>query len=207
MVYHKHRVVYIGIPKTASRAIHSILKNLTDVEHDHSTILDTVESHDNELIQTYYCFSVVRNPYTRAISAWKMQSDEGIYGGTFREKIEEMWEIRKAPELSKDFWRSEDSVWRLFWIPQHKFITFRDHVLMDRVLKYESLNEEWPDLAKFLTLRNDVSFIPNKIPKIDSFISKYKNDDWREYYEDDLDLYEKVYQLYKKDFELFGYEK
>ena len=207
MVYHKHRIVQIGIPKTASRVIHSLLKNLTDVEHDHATILDTIEAHDNDLIQSYYCFSVVRNPYTRAISAWKMQNDEGIYQGTFREKIEEMWEIRKAPEFTKDFWRSEEAVWKLFWIPQYKFITFRDKILMDRILRYETLNEEWSDLARFLTLRNDISFINEKIPVVNEFISNYKNDDWREYYEDDLDLYEKVYQLYKKDFELFGYKK
>jgi hypothetical protein len=207
MVYHKHKVVQIGIPKTASRAIHDVLKNSTDIEHDHATILDTIEAHDNELIQSYYCFSVVRNPYTRTLSAWKMQSDDGIFKGSFREKIEEMWEIRKAPEFSKDFWRSEESVWKLFWIPQHKFISFRDKVLMDRILKYENLEEEWCDLARFLTLRNEISFITETLPRVSKYISNYKNDDWHEYYEDDLDLYEKVYQLYKRDFELFGYEK
>ena len=46
MVYHKYKLIVVGIPKNASSSLSDVLKNKTDNSHDHRTLIDEYNYND-----------------------------------------------------------------------------------------------------------------------------------------------------------------
>ena len=196
--YHKWRTVFVQIPKNASSSIHKLLENQTDVNHDHRTYIDILAEHDPELIESYYSFAICRNPYDRFVSAYEYmkQNSGGDWNPTFEEALNDFY------TRGTHFYTTEDVVW---W-PQHRFVTIKGILLVDDIIKYESLNQEWPSIVDKISnvLPSSFSKPSTMIPRENvTYIREERN--WEEYYTDELK--EKVHVLYKKDFELFGYKK
>lgn len=198
-VYHKWRTVFVQIPKNASSSIHRILENPTDCHHDHKTYIDILSSNDPELIESYYSFAVVRNPYDRFVSAYEYMRaiSEGHWNPSFEDAVNEFY------SRGTYFYTTEETV---HWWPQHRFVGIKNVMLVDDIVKYESINSEWPKIAE-----NIIKNLPKTYSK-PSILMPHENQsqlresrNWKDYYNDDLA--EKVYELYKKDFELFEYSK
>lgn len=197
-VYHKWRTVFVQIPKNASSSIHKLLENQTDVNHNHRTYIDVLSEHDPELIESYYSFAICRNPYDRFVSAYEYmkQNSGGDWNPTFEEAVNDFY------TRGTHFYTTEDVVW---W-PQHRFVTIKGILLVDDIIKYESLNQEWPNIVDKISNVLPSSFSKPSImlPRENvTYIREERN--WEEYYTDELK--EKVHALYKKDFDLFKYKK
>lgn len=192
MVFHKYKLIVIGVPKNASSSIYDALKNLTDRNHDHETIIDTYKNHDSDLVEHYTSLAVVRNPYDRFFSAChQIRRDEPENANlTVSEIIDQ--EIIKTSYVNDVF------------IPQHHFISIGGKMLIDKILKYEELEEEW---KKFTTEFNKTSPFPiqKMLPRSNVSLGKIP---WEEEIltlsQDELEL---INDRYAKDFTMFGYKK
>lgn len=198
-VYHKWRTIFVQIPKNASSSIHRILENPTDREHDHRTYIDILASNDPELIESYFSFAVVRNPYDRFVSAYEYlrQVSEDGWNPSFEDVVNDFY------SRGNYFYTTEEHI---HWWPQHRFVAIKNIVLVDEIIQYESVNSEWPEIANKI-----ISGLPETYSK-PTVVMPHENPsqlrdkkDYREYYT--KDLAEKVYSLYRKDFELFNYDK
>lgn len=197
-VYHKWRTVFVQIPKNASSSIHKILENQTDNNHNHRTYIDVLSENDPELIESYYSFAVVRNPYDRFVSAYEYmkQNTGGEWNLSFEEAVNEFY------SRGTHFYTTEDVI---FW-PQHRFVTIKNIILVDDIIKYEEMNAGWNDIVEKICKSLPPTFSKPSliIPRENiTYIREERN--WQDYY--NQETADKVYHLYKKDFELFKYKK
>jgi len=198
-VYHKWRTVFVQVPKNASTSIHQTLSNQTDEAHDHDLYIEVISNNDPELIESYFSFGVVRNPYDRFVSCYEYFKDpehSWQWDFTFEELVNKLY------DRGRYFYTTEDRHW---W-PQHRFLGIKKILLVDKIIKYENLDLEWPEIVKEISKSTPPSFsLPmNVLPK-NNVTNSRSNRKWQDYYTPELK--EKVYWLYEKDFELYGYEK
>lgn len=194
MVFHKYDLIFIGIPKNASTSIYELLKNRTDRDHHHNSIMTEYSEHDVDLMESYSSFCIVRNPYDRFISAcYQIRRDEPELNGnlTLDEIVEQEW-------IQKDEWEFNEA-----FIPQHRFVCFGSKLLVDKVLSYESLEKDWEE---FTTEYNNTSKL-----KISPILPTANNSEDRKTWQQEIkqlstENFNLVNQKYAKDFELFGYE-
>tara|TARA_R110000772_G_scaffold148902_2_gene259524 strand:+ start:2250 stop:2852 length:603 start_codon:yes stop_codon:yes gene_type:complete len=198
-LYHKWKVAFVQIPKNASTSIHNVLRNSTDDSHDHELYIELLINNDPELVENYYSFAVVRNPYDRLVSTFEYMRDPiHDYGitGTFEDFVNEFY--RRGP-----YFYTTESIH--LW-PQARFVGVKDTVLIDDIIKYENLDTEWPKVVeKIAAGLPEGHTIPSIILSDDNVSTLRIGRPWEYYYTDELK--EKVYNLYTRDFKLFGYEK
>lgn len=196
-VYHKWRTVFVQITKNASSAIHEALQNPSDQSHDHALYIDILSQNDPELIESYYSFAVVRNPYDRFVSAWEYLKnyEEVRWPLTFEETV------RQFHKRGRFFYTSEDRVW---W-PQARFIAIKKILLVDKVIKYENLNAEWPQIVEEIVKRVPEGYSRPKDLLDQVNVTGREKKRWEDYYTPELRAM--VYDLYRRDFEMFGYNK
>ena len=201
MVFHKYKLIFIGIPKNASHAPYAVLINKTDAHHDHSSVELTYEEHDKELLDTYTSFAIVRNPYSRAYSAWNyltiIEDLPNRFGiNSFQEYVYAL-ESKTAyfEEMGEELTEHE------LIFPQYKFICMCNKVLVDHVLRLENLDEEWRNFAN--NYNKTSQFKIQTQLKIHNSV-EYKEPDWKKAYTPEM--YKIINEFYKKDFELFDYK-
>jgi hypothetical protein len=198
MVFHKYKLIVVGIPKNASQSLYSILRNLSDIENDHFTYNEIRKNHDKELLDTYQSLTVVRNPYDRAVSSYGQflhftsYSLKYPYIRNFEQYLTTIY-YQNIKELNEEPW----------WVPQWEFVTNDNKILVDTVLRFENLNLEWENFVKNYNSKKSNKF---KISLNLKVINKNdeKDENYITYYNSKcIDL---VNELYKKDFELFNYK-
>ena len=72
MVNHKHKFVFIHIPKTGGTSIESIFidnANIKDVNGKHDMVSDI----GSVFLKKYFTFTFVRNPWDRMVSYYKFR--------------------------------------------------------------------------------------------------------------------------------------
>jgi hypothetical protein len=198
MVFHKYKLIVVGIPKNASQSLYSILRNQSDLENDHFTYNEILNNHDKELLDTYQSLAIVRNPYDRAVSSYgrflrfTSYPLKYPYIKNFEQYLTTIY-YQNIKELNEEPW----------WIPQWEFVTNGKKILVDTVLRFENLNLEWENFVKNYNSKRSNKF---KISSDLKIINKNdeKDENYITYYNSKcIDL---VNKLYKKDFELFNYE-
>ena len=197
-VYHKWRTVFVQITKNASSAVHDALQNPSDYSHDHALYINILSQNDPELIESYFSFAIVRNPYDRFVSAWEYlrKYEENKWHLSFEETINHFH------KRGRFFYTSEDLVW---W-PQARFISIKKIILVDKIIRYENLKKEWPEIVLDImkNVPDDYSRPKDLLDNVNISETR-QNKNWEEYYTPELK--EKVYSLYKRDFDLFNYPK
>lgn len=198
MIYHKYKIHFIGIPKNASTSVHTMLSNKTDIHHTHATYMEDYFSNDEQLIESYQSLAVVRNPYDRLVSNYTYNTQHGRI-------ITEFPQIDSFSRFVQALYYYEfpDLMLDPSMHPQYRFISLHKHVLIDHILRYETLEEDW---KKFATEYNSKS--ENKF-KLSTQLVKRNLTDGRT--ADFMSLYNRntlkmVNELFIKDFELFGYD-
>ena len=201
MVFHKHRIIFTGIPKNASHAPFAHLSNKTDSGHHHASYMQDYREHDEELLDTYTSLAITRNPYDRAYSCWNflkvIEDIEGRFG------IKNFTEYVYALESRTAYYeeQNEELTQHELTYPQHKFITIKGRILVDHLLRFENLDEDW---KTFTTEYNKTAqFKLKPTLKIHNSM-EYVERDWTKAYTPEM--YSIINELYKRDFELFNYE-
>jgi hypothetical protein len=199
-IYHKWNTIFVQIPKNASESVHDALRNPSDDNHNHLTMIEILSNNDPELVDNYFSFAVVRNPYARFVSCYEyMKQNSGyLWNPDFGTFISDLY--HRGPF----FYTQEDIAW---W-PQHRFITIKNHILVDKIIRFENLDEEWPSIVKEIDKRTPAGFTrPAVYLRRINVTSPHRKlyDHWEDYYTPELK--EMVHKLYAKDFKMFGYEK
>lgn len=225
MISHKHKCIFVHVPKAAGTSIERVFLEDLDLDMDnrHSLLLgqnnnnrlgprrvshlfasDYVNHHyiSRELYDSYYKFSFVRNPFTRLFSTYKFLGYDELY--SFDEFIQKKLRLLlNNPKF--DF----------FLKPSYDYLFDTDgNCLVDFIGKFESLNDD------FIKITNKIDFYKsdtklkhynktnfsnrNLVKRTYGKVIKFllsKNSDYKI---SDLSR-EIVLEIYNKDFENFGY--
>lgn len=198
MISHKHKFIFIHIPKCAGSSIESFFGyNLWDKKKfpsnfysydlalgkdpytnkylQHLTI-NEIREMKNSAINDYFSFSFVRNPWSRHLS------DFFFFGN------------RKKCDF-KNFLLNPPKVDLSHAIPQFDFVySSSGQLLVDFVGKFENLQED------FNTVCDKIGIPQQQLP----YKNKSKHKHYTEYYDDETR--EIVAEKYAKDIEYFGYK-
>ncbi len=143
----------------------------------------------DEYNENYFHFIVVRNPYSRLVSAWFDKISNSMIRAFYKENIsfenwlEELFLIKNRQEMDNH------------WKPQYYIAEELDNI---KICKVESLQEDMNDVC-------DILDIPKyKMHNRKETMRRYKKP-FYEYYNDRT--IEIVLDIYKKDFELLGYDE
>jgi len=161
--------------------------------------VDILSYNDPELVESYYSFAICRNPYDRLVSAYEFlkQGDWELKDLSFPELVEYFY------KMGPFFYTNYD----VFFWPQHRFVSIKKIVLVDKIMRYEKLDEEWPAVqAKIMEhVPKRFSALPTKLKVENASVNRIGGRTWEEYYTPELK--KMVYELYERDFEVFEYEK
>ena len=139
-----------------------------------------------EVFEGLHKFAVVRNPYDHMVS---------YYGFTKKHKGGRLYKEAQSWSLSESIGYFEQKNKREPCNQSSWLTNKHGAFLVDRIMYFEHLQDDFSDLAKYLQLGDDV-----KLPHLNTT----QRTDYRDYYDDDLKR--RVEQLYAPDFEAFGYE-
>lgn len=206
--------IFIHIPKTAGKSVtetlktkfetHIIPNDRTINSNYHSTINDAKSFVDD--LDLYYRFTIVRNPWDR-LASWysfrknllykslKKMRKTGYASKVSYKSSEEILKEIEVMELGLYQWLIEykDRPWDFTWFSpttnQNEWIRKEK---IDKIIKYENLNNELYDLEIFQNL---------ELQELN--ISSNRKNDFRELYNKrSVDL---VKRIYEEDIEMFKY--
>ena len=207
MLSHKHKTVFIHIPKTAGQSVElaylqdlgltwqtraplllqpNEIRSIGPPRLAHLTYEEYIKYHyaSQEILNNYFTFSFVRNPYTRAISFYKYSSNQDK---SFNEFI-----CTDLPRLH------QEQKW--FFQAQSRFVCDAEHKLMVNYLgKFEAIESNFKTVASHSGLQS------KKLPRRN--VSKIKNksaitlrDPMNNFNQASLDI---INEIYEDDFDNF----
>lgn len=204
-ISHANKIIFVHIPRTAGESIEKCLGmyggELTDsfwgtVDNknvlQHSTAMELKSEIDNDALWDEYTkFSVVRNPFSKAVSEYHWYLRYGPYC-TFEE-----WVISLENRITIN--RSIHIAEIGHNLPQHVFL-FDEHerLMVDKVIRFENLEEEFND---FLIEQ----IIAATLPPESMTKSQMIFEDFRDYY--NANTTDIVGTIYAEDLSLFSYDK
>ena len=200
----KQKVLYVGIPKVATR---SILTALYDVSGTNRSSTVIAEMNISELlrrfpeVRDYFKFTIVRNPWSRAVSC-------------YRDKILNSSPIKHARHLNGRYgleqgmsfdafaeWLASpygnDDVADRHWMSQHKILGFGedDGLQYDFVGRFESLIPDYRRLGSLTKLL---------LPDLPHRLKTQEPNDYRAIYSEKS--FNAIADRYRNDIEIFDYE-
>ena len=187
-------LAFIHIPKAAGTSILKTL-SLEPLFYGHRAY----HYHPKWEDPNYTFFTIVRNPLSRAVSAYEfIKMDESSwYNEDNPHRLKKIYDNLSFPEsinVIKECLSRKDTYKAEAWYPQYKWICDdKRNIMVENILRFENLQE---DLNQFLEERN---LPPTKL----EFWNVSKKVNYMDYY-DDTTL-EQTYNIYKDDFELFNY--
>lgn len=217
MIAHKLKTIFIHITKSAGSSIEVALNEVEKRDdgaidpatgdfvkvvtgpEKHMTARAVQEFVGDEVWNSYYKFSVVRNPFDRFHSLWW----NGRYVGkrhslAFQQFTDFALHRTLKGRLRK--WRTgEWKVHQRFW-PQARFLQSKNGKMeIDQVLHFESISEDFAELA------NRIGLPSTHLPKV---LMENRRPESRHCYADDYDDQTRaiVADFYRDDIETFGYD-
>jgi len=198
MISHKHKFIFIHIPKTGGTSIERVLDTNIQLENpdlysghvEGNTLFDdkhwtTIDYQQNfpKLFDSYFKFMFIRNPWDRMVSQYEWRN----LAICLKSKIELPEKISKQD--FKSFLQRQEG-WRYIDLMQDK----KGNRGIDFVGRFENLQEDFNIVC-------DKIGIPRQQL---SHYNKTKHKHYTEYYDDETR--EIVAEKYAKDIEYFGYK-
>lgn len=201
-VYKKKKVIFIHIPKCGGTYLRQALKLPTaigDINVDHAT---PFSPHVKKYWEEYFTFTFVRNPYSRLVSAFFFDKMR-IKQISTKTKGNIRREASRFDDSKEGFEKFVKKFLPLDFNNNRKYIPI-SHIIKDAefdfIGKLENLNEDVATLNKIIHKGK----LDLKKKKLDKNQSSHKAFD---YYYQNKEFKQMVYDYYQKDFERFNYEK
>lgn len=211
MISHRHKVVFVHIPKTGGQSIEQMfLEDLGLTWDERAPLL--MRKNDNpaagpqrlahlyaheyvdlgyltqEQFDSYFKFAIVRNPYERIISAY-----------LYRYQGRRWWRTPSFKWFMSQPWGDAFSNTARHLVPQANYVTDPDgKIIVDKIVSFENLSAEVEALTPRLFGAHRPVPHRNKTQK--------KKPD-RQKARLRAKMGAQIYQMYKTDFELFSYDR
>jgi hypothetical protein len=190
---HQKKILFIHIPKNAGTSISKSFN--MDFFHYPYTYYETILT--KEQLETYYKFTIVRNPWDRIVSCYSYATM--LYSHFHSPNKTTLYDIHPDYKLLKNktflecvkLLKTDPQKFKHeCWFPQSYWITDSSkNIIVDKIFKFENINEL---SEKFNNLQ---------IPKINS---SNRNEDFKSYYtEESMNL---IHDIYKQDIITFNYK-
>jgi hypothetical protein len=200
MIINSQKFIFVHIPKTGGTSIEKLFNNSFygwDKKHclwkQHCSIhqMQSVYGID---IDNYYKFSIVRNPWDRAVSdyKWWTRASSPFFDFLKNTTFEDYLLIRNGYEKINHL---NDSAGRAdHFYAQYSFIEIDGANCMNRIIRFENLQKDFNIVCDEISLRKQ------QLPHT----NKTKHKHYTEYYDDKTR--EIAAERYAKDIEYFGYK-
>lgn len=177
----KYNLTFIHIPKNAGTSINEIL----EIPPEHRGHNYPKELERRKCIS----FCIIRNPWDRMVSLYRFRKKKGHDKIIFKEKDYSFKEWLFNQNVSQIAGKME-------WENQVNIICDKNSkLLVDYVLKYENLVEEWKNFGDLLGL---------SFSKIPHFNSSGEKKDYKEYYDSETRSF--ISKKFIKDIQMLDYE-
>lgn len=205
IVSHKHRFIFVAIPKTGTHSVRHALRDhmgegdmeqarlfvektfpipeIARMGHGHISFAEVRPFLDEEAFQSYFKFAFVRNPFDRFVSYCAFATSRE---GSFE---------RDPKRVMRHFLFTAPPMNHIIFRPQHLFVTDRDGSLQaDMLGKVEEMQASYDAVAARIGI--DTTALDHA--------NRSRRGDYRDYY--DQELIDGVAKIYARDLELFGYD-
>ena len=195
MINHKHKCIFIHIPKTGGTSIESALGDWGLTPHNECELMGdtyrsqhhTLQSVKKSLRENYFKFAFVRNPWDRAVSSYCYYRDGGnkksdshlqeLLPSDFKSFVAHEWNV--IPKIARK--------------DQFSYLEVDGKVELDFIGRFERIEYDYEYVSKKIRLTR-------KLPHVR--ISKHKH--YTDYYDDKTrDI---IAERYARDIEYFGYK-
>ena len=202
MIDHNRKFIFIHIPKTGGTSIDYHFKGSMQ---RHSCIKDYIDNLGSNLVEEYFKFCVVRNPWAKTVSHYNMVTQKKLAGGentlktygkkihTFEEYVIENIDLKRlsGTEFKTRYSHDFKTMDQLNWI-----VDFKDNICIDYIIRFENMQQD------FNVVCDKMGIPRQQLPHKNKGKSKHKH--YTEYYDDDTR--EIVAERYARDIEYFGYK-
>lgn len=184
LINHVRKWAFIHIPKTGGTSLNNILLNQEGTER--------ITSHDSIRVipdnSDYFIFTIVRNPYTRFMSAWQHGIRVGRYSDNFNEFIENF---------------NENDMW---FLPQEYYFEQgkTNNKKISCVIRYENLSAGIKKPLEFINVHTTIPHL-NRNPIYERHANLNQEKYYKFFYTENW-MIEWVKERYKNDFKQFNYE-
>jgi chondroitin 4-sulfotransferase 11 len=195
MINHKHKCIFIHIPKTGGTSIESALGDWGLTPDNECELMGdtyrsqhhTLQSVKKSLRENYFKFAFVRNPWDRAVSSYCYYRDGGnkksdshlqeLLPSDFKSFVAHKWNV--IPKIARK--------------DQFSHLEVDGKVELDFIGRFERIEYDYEYVSKKIRLTR-------KLPHVR--ISKHKH--YTDYYDDKTrDI---IAERYARDIEYFGYK-
>ena len=183
--------LFIHVPKAAGR---SVVRGLYDVRSVEHATVEWYQALDSQRYSAYFCFTFVRNPWDRLVSAYTYLCKGG--GPSNQEDSE--WGQRLLQYTDFDAFvcewlRTDTAMHHILFTPQHLFLSDRfGNIELDFIGRFENLAEDYRTVAERIPGAGELPHInrSNSTPYTEFYTERSRNI---------------VAEVYARDIELFGY--
>ena len=218
IISHKHKFVFIEVPKTGTSSIRNALKeklNIKDIyEIENEKDLHTTDfmcglkfGYDNHITlskildrhpytKDYFKFAFVRNPWDSQVSKYHYYKNGGIYKRLIGEQIAEQSLSERELMLHKKSIEHNLFDWSLIYenpMVQYNYLSVNKIIKTDFIGRFENIQEDFNKICDKILI--DRITIPHRNKSDHSHYSKYYDDESKQY----------VAEVCKQDILEFGY--
>lgn len=178
LVIDSHKLIFIHIPKNAGSSIREALKSFEGYDcglHEHATARQVRDAMGTRKYNDYFKFCVVRNPWAWIASMYfylKARKSDTV------DNVDFPTYVRKRCTYNLDL--------------QVDYISYQNHIIVDKILHFESINEDFINVMKQMG-------ITATLPRINCSPTS----DYSQLYDEELS--KMVAQSHTKDLEMFKY--
>jgi len=205
MINHKHKFIFIHIPKTGGTSIEKLFDSNADkkdVAMKHAKLSDFADSSpDWSKFKNYFYFSFVRNPWDLTVSMYKyLWTSSYAWPTKWRVKHKKFSKLTFSNWVNHDFFQSptikssdvasNGGIGKL----QSNWLQSKNKLKPDFIGKFENLQED------FNIVCDKIGIPRQKLPHT----NKTKRKHYTEYYNNETKQI--VAEKFAKDIELFGYK-
>lgn len=200
MISHTKKFIYIHINKCGGTSLTDILsKYATDFNtnkigyREHSTMSEVYSAIGNDLADSYYKFTVIRNPYDRLSSFYRHIKRVNSWIYIKMSKKFDITTFNKFINVLPELYKSR-SDYEIGIISLSEWLTVNDKIKINKIIKLEDLNNEYKNLSNKFGFEVDLKKL-NQDPNRVDHKTLYTNE-----------MKDIVKYIYDVDFKNFNYE-
>jgi hypothetical protein len=192
-MFDDHRCIFVHIPKCAGISINQAL--FGHLGAGHRTIGWYQLIFEPGKFNSYFKFSVVRNPFDRLVSAYTFLQGGGLTEKDRRWALEHLSGYNDFDSFVKGWLTRKNIYIGLHFIPQYRFVCTRNKkVMVDYIANVETLDQDFNKIANRLG-------VGGELPMQNTSARSHA---YQDYYTDETRAI--VREVYEDDLQIFGYD-